>query len=571
MKKNVQNWKKSDKLCYVTKGINDVLKKIASDDHSYVSVTGVPGSGKSTAIRHAALYLMDTFGYTIYLINHPEEFKKYFDEERKQVFLIDDVIGEYFVDRNKLNAWDRDNEGIRNCLEDSKNVKFLSSLRVQLYKDEALRVNTYIFNDTNHCTDLGDIKFRLDSLEMKNMLRHYLKVKQVENVDGLIESIWWRTDSTGTQFASFFPLLCKVFAEHESVREHPEKFFTDPFFALKDTVQNIKFQNKHQFCGLMLCTIMDLKDHHFSQLYKMDVTEKEVRDIIIKSNELDPEKDLKKILNELKSIDGVYISYIGNSFVFSHSIFQNIVTYLNEDAFFVFKYGRVDFIQSRVRINSKLPEDDEYVLVFSGKEKIEALADRMVIELKRNLWRGAWFISEYHFNGDDYLISCLKSKLLENNDSCITNTIITELFSRCLERMWIYSKAHNGGKDEMSWPCYKLLTMLVEKADVNKHVMAGVYAIFASTETGSLQLIKLLVQHQADINILDRDQQSVLHRAMKLKNNIEITRYLLSLETLTCLNQIDSKNRRPYWYVMNTCVPNQDELINMYGERGAIM
>jgi len=64
----LEKWEELDKYCYVTKGIKDVINKITSDNHFYLSVTGVPGSGKSTAIRHAAIHLKINFGFSVYPI-----------------------------------------------------------------------------------------------------------------------------------------------------------------------------------------------------------------------------------------------------------------------------------------------------------------------------------------------------------------------------------------------------------------------------------------------------------------------------------------------------------------------
>ncbi|XP_063431719.1 ankyrin-1-like [Mytilus trossulus] len=77
----------------------DLLKK-----HSFLTVAGNAGCGKTAFIRHLALHFMAQ-GYEVVPVIEPKSIVEYHDETRKQVFVLDDVCGVHTVDQQKRGAW----------------------------------------------------------------------------------------------------------------------------------------------------------------------------------------------------------------------------------------------------------------------------------------------------------------------------------------------------------------------------------------------------------------------------------------------------------------------------------
>jgi MoxR-like ATPase len=58
-----------------------------------VTVIGSPGCGKTTAIHHVALRLNKEQLYDVVPAVYPSDIRDYYDPERKQVFVFDDLCG----------------------------------------------------------------------------------------------------------------------------------------------------------------------------------------------------------------------------------------------------------------------------------------------------------------------------------------------------------------------------------------------------------------------------------------------------------------------------------------------
>jgi len=582
----LEKWKEEDALCYITKVMENVKTKLSSLEYNYLAITGAPGSGKSTIVRHVALYLQRAYGYTIYPIAYPNEFFDYLDEEHKQVFIMDDPVGEYCIDDYIKVQWDRYNKKITTCLRSYKNTKFLMSIRVQILSDLSLTGINTCFNDASHIINLSSESLKLSVIGMKGMLRQYLEREQVGNIDGIIRSIWKESDSTiGREIAECFPLLCKIFSEHKSIRDHPMEFFADPLPMLTNIFKHIQENDKYQFCGLVLCFFIQLNDHFLDLLCERNIESKDkiyLRNAIMESLGVES-KELKCIALALKALDGVYITHVGNTYMFSHPIFRNIVTYLYANASIVFEFASCEFIVNRVRLGCRLPKDDDYVLIFDGQDNIELLANRMIKELKCNTLQGVRFICSYYAIDDDRLISCLKTRLVDSKDQDISKNIVDELFSRCVFTLWKYG-IENERRDAISWPCQKLLVMLLQTTDSSNTELRRKkwYPIHFIVDTGNVLLTDLLVKHRADVNKLDESNRCVLHYAVGCENNIEMINKLLGLPNLTCIDQADSDNRTPQWYINNDKRPNilthgceecviehKEEIIKMFEEHAS--
>lgn len=536
MKLNVKNWKIEDKHCYVTKAVKVIVERITGPEN-VLSVTGVPGSGKSMAIRHAALYLNEKRHFIIYSIKTPADFKKYLDMDKKQVFVISDPVGKYGIDINMLEEWKTNTERIENCLniDINKNTKVLMSIRIQLLQSKTLKGRNYLFNNHRILIDLS--AYSLDKTEMSNMLKKHLVRKELEENKAAKLLMVCSEQKAPYQFVDCFPLLCKILCENYRLQQNASRFFKEPFPALINIFHCIQNDNKHQFCGLLLCCFFDRDmDNILNPLYEFNESNEEQkkirdkRDMIIKSQSLNPQSDLDDIKNALKELDGIYVVHIKDTFKFSHSIFHDMVTYIYNNEIFVFEYASIEFINNRVRIDARFCDDDEYVLVFDGASNIVRLADRLFKELIRNVQSGATCISCNLYADDERLIERLKYRL--SNSVNKTNEI-NALFRSCMMRIvaldiWFPINQKNHGIS-------KLTEMLIEcGADCNMSLPGLMsFPLQESIKSNCLPLTEVLLTHGAKIHTRYKKAGSVLNCFCHRDVNEEILQVLLKHNNYT--------------------------------------
>ena len=110
--------------------MQEVLDKIRTN--TVVMIIGNSGSGKSTTMKYASLQLQRE-GYEIVLISSPGDIPFHRFVDRKQLFIIDDVVGKYRVDTMTFDMWKRLQDRISVVFKHS-GAKLLVTLRRQLYQ-----------------------------------------------------------------------------------------------------------------------------------------------------------------------------------------------------------------------------------------------------------------------------------------------------------------------------------------------------------------------------------------------------------------------------------------------------
>lgn len=149
----------------------DILKAF-----NFVILEGPPKMGK-TMIADAICLSKVPFGFTIYDINHPEEFFKVYNKNEKQLFLCDDVFGAISVNEFKSEDWVRD----------------ISKILIRLGPDHQLvwSSRTSIFKEVLHKTKLDENSekieprkvivevIKLDRLEKAQILYNHLKLSHI--------------------------------------------------------------------------------------------------------------------------------------------------------------------------------------------------------------------------------------------------------------------------------------------------------------------------------------------------------------------------------------------------------
>jgi MoxR-like ATPase len=101
--KTIKEWEDLDAIVFETRAMKCLIEMIEEED--IVTVIGSPGCGKTTAIHHVALRLNKEQLYDVVPAVYPSDIRDYYDPERKQVFVFDDMCGKYSIHVQTMNDW----------------------------------------------------------------------------------------------------------------------------------------------------------------------------------------------------------------------------------------------------------------------------------------------------------------------------------------------------------------------------------------------------------------------------------------------------------------------------------
>ena len=225
-------WRAEVEHFYETQGTKAVLEKL--NTNSAVMITGNSGIGKTATMRYVSL-LFEERGYKVVLISSPDEIPLHRFPERKQLFIMDDIIGKYRVDSVAVELWRKFHDRLKVVFKDTK-VKLLSTLRRQLYIDMSSILFPTVFSST--IVDLESNNLVLSSNEKRGMLTNYMKRRKIsENYDDneLLKIC-------SCQFA--FPLLCNLFTTNQEFLKMRLKFFESPSIVFIEELNRLQIENK---------------------------------------------------------------------------------------------------------------------------------------------------------------------------------------------------------------------------------------------------------------------------------------------------------------------------------------
>ncbi|VDI62946.1 Hypothetical predicted protein [Mytilus galloprovincialis] len=338
----VKTWLKDDKSFYETKGSELVYNKVK--DCSCILVTSNSGSGKTAAIRHIALKLQPE-GFEIVPVESPEDIINY-KTNKKQVFLIDDVLGKYDLSPTLLDKWEILNENLIRCLKtELGSKKILCTMRSQITSDKRFKNASTILN--KEVINLESESNSLSKEEKQKILIQHLTIKNLEKeitpeeVENMCE----------TNYA--FPLLCKLVSNDEERFRKRMAFFRQPFSILKEELDKMSYENKKLYCILVLCMLFN---GSFSRiLLYIDSDEYDA-----KINRIMQTCGLQRNMPK-KELDDSALSAIGSYLIMENYRFQFIHDALEEttgwhfhtfDPTVMFSDCDIFFIRDRVRIHS---------------------------------------------------------------------------------------------------------------------------------------------------------------------------------------------------------------------------
>ncbi|XP_071149401.1 uncharacterized protein [Mytilus edulis] len=513
----IGEWEQDQTTFLETRATRHILESLPS--HNCIVVTGSSGCGKSSNIHQAALHLRDSFGYEIIpVLTGPSDIMNYHNENKKQVFVVDDICGKETINTQTLQTWRDYSEKIEKIFKVAhKDVagkndetvlkvsspKLLLSCRLHIYKEAQFqRISLFTKKECN----LLSPELCLLEAERIPMLHKYLPDDIIDNIKQVTENV------------DYFPLLCKLSKDKTS--EEVKKLFTVPLISIKQNINNIIHENKEQFCVLVLCIIFNegfdtdwLKLGSVSERKNMELDKLEY---IVKEFDIDLSK--QKHRNSLKAcfstLNGTYLKLRGTEYRMIHDkIYKMAAVICGQHLTECFiKYAPAIFIRDNFIFESVTDVHENDNLIVLLKDEEEDYFERLLCDLTRHA-----IISTFnnyqliHKTFRDKLISFLKRR----NDA---NTVLTKLDTEGCKTYPYDTHYYTTPLIESSIRGYfDIVEFLIVnvKCDVNKTDREGNSPLHKSSERGHTAVAKLLLENNADVSQCNNYKMSALFGTCK--------------------------------------------------------
>ncbi|CAC5385131.1 unnamed protein product [Mytilus coruscus] len=229
-------WKDNDNIFITVRASKHVLKCITKN--SCVTITAGPGVGKTATLQHVALQMAKE-GYDLLPITDPGDIFRFNNPNRKTLFVIDDLCGNYSLNQNNVNVWDPVMEKLKTILS-NKLTKIIVACRLQVYQDDKFE-SLSVFKSC--VCNLLSKNMRLSKAEKQSIAELYLKSKAPDIINYY-------------DLYDCFPLLCKSY--HDNPALNITNFFQNPYIVYEaeiDKLQKKGFFSK--YCALALCVMFN--------------------------------------------------------------------------------------------------------------------------------------------------------------------------------------------------------------------------------------------------------------------------------------------------------------------------
>ncbi|XP_071138271.1 uncharacterized protein [Mytilus edulis] len=310
----ISEWEQDQNTFVTTRATRHILRSLLSS--SCIVVSGSSGCGKSANIHHIALRLHHRYDYEIIpVLEGPLDILHFYDMNKRQVFVVDDICGKETFNEQSFQNWDLFSSQLQKKFKILENKvenndedrvlgpKLLISCRLHIYKEARFQLLTLFTR--KHC-NLLSLEFCLLPKERLRIMKKYIHediIKCIMQPHGYVD---------------FFPLLCRLSKEKE--KEEVIKLFATPVESIRTNINHIISSNKNQFCALVLCILSDKFNTDWLNLKTVPEGMKcKIQDIVMEF-EIDLRREMSR--NALKSgfitLDGTYLKQIGTEYRIIH-------------------------------------------------------------------------------------------------------------------------------------------------------------------------------------------------------------------------------------------------------------
>ncbi|XP_062618438.1 uncharacterized protein LOC134280023 [Saccostrea cucullata] len=390
-------WKEDDKVYYESYKFHEMLEKVKNQTH--VTFVGVPGSGKTATARHIALMLQQE-GYEIVPIRDIRKIEDYCDPNNPQVFVLDDVVGVFGLEKTKLNLLhDYQDRIMTPVMSKSKTIM---TCREAVYR-KTIESSSF-FTDQSNIVLLHSEKFALTNTDKTNILIRY-------NIDvGLLSP-------SLTSVSRMFPYLCKLFSSEKKFQLYGSAFFKNPVPCILKELEEMKKQNKVHYASLVLCT---MNENKISEKFPEEIEKKamfqnfnEMKNNVLLKCKLSRQTDNFRFVDALSHMKGTYTKLCDTEYSLVHDSMFEIVAYHFGCQFpeLILQFMSSSYIANNVKLQKY--ENQEFLNKYKNENSLRSRCEQVE---------------------EDVAFSCESKVGMESFDLCIRLT--EDQYSLLAERLY---------------------------------------------------------------------------------------------------------------------------------------
>lgn len=549
----VETWLEDDESFYETGGSKLVYDK--AKECSCILVTSSSGSGKTAVIRHTAFkFKLD--GFSIVPIESPGDIFKY-KTNKKQVFIIDDVLGKYYLNPLLLEEWERINEKLISCLgTDKGSTKILCTLRLQIAIQNKFKISSTILNKV--VINLEHDLYALSKEAKPKVLFKHLSRRNLEKkiVTKEVEMM------CDTNYA--FPLLCKLISNDEERFKNRIAFFRRPLSLLNRELDKICTENKKLYCILVLCML--LKGSISKRIFDTDYDQYDKKIYrIMQTCRLQRNMSKKELEDCALSAIGSYFIADNSSFWFIHDFLEETIGchFYSFDPSVMLSDCDILFIRDQIKIlpneNTNENINDNVVIIRENElneDRLKPLYDRLWNEL--NNGRFSAFLNSHLFKNRHFV--CIFGITFDKNTYALLNKKCSEMgettnlpflqkalkiltIDRFQDREDIFMPMIKDSVRQgtliryiVAYGCYEFFRYAWRKltAFERKNILystfefVSIYNSFVkqAVSGGSLNIVEELISYGTDVNAFSEFDEKPINLAVKVAR-YDIVRLLL--------------------------------------------
>lgn len=502
----MDEWRDELEFYYETRGTNEVIEKL--NLNNAVMITGSSGIGKTATMKYVSLYF-ERKGYDIVLISSPNDIPHQRFPERKQLFIMDDIIGKYRVDSVAVELWRRLHDRLKVVFKD-QNVKLLSTLRRQLYTDTSSILFPTVFNST--IVDLEAKDLDLSSTEKKMILEKYLTLRNI--TENFTNDEMLRICSCRIAF----PLLCNLFTSNQKYLKMKSEFFRSPFLFFKKELNRLQKENKHVYCVLVIVVMFHLEELHTIFDINCEIENKVAYNKLLRACEVSENIGRRTLYMHLQSVAGTFVETT-NIFKFQHDKLEETIAchFGSQFPSIMLQYCKLDFIRDRVRL-TKMPTDDENILVLK-QTSFDVFFKRVLDEIIKGKFRDIllsepmqcdkfialfpFYISKYHMHMKDIENTSCNETFLPPRQPDVNNSRVVNLANRFA----LLEELQNRKKLFIHWVAamgsIQLFILLFKRPEKRDKHYAITELMHLAVSGENIDVVKLLIDEGVDVNSYD--------------------------------------------------------------------
>ncbi|VDI18444.1 Hypothetical predicted protein [Mytilus galloprovincialis] len=478
---------------------------------NFVVIIGGPKSGKTVTARSIALQL-EKEGWEVVPVVKPAQLDKYYDRERKQVFLLDDFVGTSTFDEELYNKVLKYRDLF--SYSEKQNTKILFTCRKSVYFSAVPELQNL---PSLQVIDLESFENRLDNDEKRKILHKHCDARSVtkENYESLsIENA-----------NIMFPFLCELFADNEKYQSIGERFFIKPFEGLCMEFDIMQDRNIVHYAALIMCMISN------NCLSIGILLEEKTKVYIYNSVGLNQGTADRLLQDALEQMIGTYVIEIDDHFSFIHDSLFDILAY---------HYGRrvkycpeiIRYLPSECLSNMVYIDSNQSVDEFSipiPEDQFNCLAERLFVDIQNLKLYEVFMMKLLYY--EPFFRAFIEMLNKESYDSLKEVFLSVQENATCEHPDHIDNELHNLLADlaffvfeeeerycirVIAWVIYFCHFQLLEYIMDRVHDEEGSYqSVFGSEKREQTRLLVLC----------------------RYKKNVKITKLLLDHIDLNCINE----------------------------------